>query len=395
MDSKARRMGIVSMLVLAVATVASAQGGPPPGKGGGGGGGGGEETTANNLSYPVVFTGAAIALNGSMDTYTLVGDLGAGFSYGCDRPQVIGTTTYPNFSCVSETGVALGYDECATSLDYCAPTAGCAGGTCVVERIYWQKRSSLWQAGNVTGAGATPVHFGDWGDNLESQTWTSSSVIRVEFTPFNTLTASLRGYQMWHVSGQGVTELWGVRATDGGLAYAYAGTHATVHTAAAQLILSKLETGVGSLANPPDPAGFTWSGDGWAEAVQNTVILPGAELNIGGKVMYGYNWNLKTFTMVGGVLKAGWWRLTFSPGGALAFLPECCAVPADGCPAADACTTLTAPPAAPAAVPLELEVAAAAEEGDTGPLYVPAVDPVHNLTYIDVFIQASKGGGRR
>lgn len=392
MASNVRRMGLVSILVLAVATVASAQGGPPPGKGGGGGG---EETTANNLSYPVLFTGAAIALNGSMDGYTLVGELGAGFSYGCDRPQVIGTTTYPNFSCVSETGVALTYDECATSLDYCAPTAGCAGGTCVVERIYWQKRSSAWQAGNVIYAGATPVHFGDWGDNLESQTWSSTSVVRVEFTPFNTLTASLRGYQMWHVSGQGVTELWGVRATNDPLAYAYDGTHATVHTATAVLVLSKLETGVGSSVNPPDPAAFTWNGTGWTAAAQNTSVAPGAELNIGGKVMYGYNWKLKTFVMDGGVVKGGWWRLTFVPGSALTILPQCCAVPAEGCPAADACITLTAPPAAPAAVPLDLEVAAAAEEGDTGPLYVPVADAVNNLTYIDVYIQAAKGGGRR
>ncbi len=338
----------------------------------------------------------ALLLTPRVSSRQLAGELGAGFSYGCERPQVIGTTTYPNFSCVSETGVALGHDECATNPDYCAPAAGCAGGTCVVERIYWQKRSSVWQAGNVAGAGATPVHFGDWGDNLESQTWTSSSVIRVEFTPYNTLAAALRGYQMWHVSGQGVTEVWGVRATNDPLAYAYEGTHATVHTAAARLVLSKLEVGAGSINNPPDPAAFTWSGSGWSGAVQNSSVAPGAELNIGGKVMYGYNWMLKSFAMDGGVLKAGWWRLTFVPGGALTILPACCAVPADGCPPADACITLTAPPAAPAAVPLDLAVAAAPDVGgDTGSLYVPVADPANNLTYFDVYIQASKGGGKR
>ncbi len=80
----------------------------------GGGGGGGETTAANNLSYPAV--GDAVpTVNATANVP--VGGLGQSYSYGCEPDEVIGTTTYPNTSCVSTDGSNF-YDEatCATDV---------------------------------------------------------------------------------------------------------------------------------------------------------------------------------------------------------------------------------------------------------------------------------------
>jgi hypothetical protein len=37
-----------------------------------------------------------------------------------------------------------------------------------------------------------------------------------------------------------------------------------------------------------------------------------AEINVGGKVLFGYVWNLKNVVMDGGLTKDGYWRITFS-----------------------------------------------------------------------------------
>jgi hypothetical protein len=81
---------------------------------------------------------------------------------------------------------------------------------------------------------------------------------------------------------------------------------------------------------------------------------------------------------------AGWWRLTFyTPAGDVLFPNP--AIP-------------LMPPTLPTPEPLTATslaavMAAATEEGDTGPLYVPVVDSVNHLTYIDICIKSGGGGG--
>jgi len=57
--------------------------------------------------------------------------------------------------------------------------------------------------------------------------------------------------------------------------------------------------------------------------------------------------------------------------------------------------TSLVPPTLPDAIPAGTTIAAvpAAEESDTGPLYLPVIDSVNNLTYIDICITESNGGG--
>jgi hypothetical protein len=371
------RSACAGIALLALAAAAPAASAPPEGG----------ETVSNNLSYPAVFTGDPMVLRGVDGQYALVGALGDGWSLGCAAPETIDSFSYPNTSCVDERGAALSYEACALG-----PCVGQA-----IERIYWQKSDSVWQAETDRGAGRVAAHWIDWGDNLESQTWGITSVVRVEVTPFLGLGAPKTGFQMWHVFGQGPSELWGVHATDAEppVPYVYAGPQATVHTGGARLVLTKLEAGVGDVRVPPDPAAFGWTGSGWTGAAENVLVAPGAELNIGGKVVYGYNWNLKKWAMTSAATKAGWWRLTFFDADARVDVLGACCTGEEGevCEPAPTCTMMVAPPA-PGTPPPEAALLAAPEEGegDTGPLYAPAVDAERDLTWIDVYIQDRQRG---
>jgi hypothetical protein len=396
---------ILASLILAVATSQSlvfAQGqgkggsgnpgggGPPPGKGGGGGE---TETAANNLSYPATFTADKPTLQGTAGLYNLgTADVnpGVSWSYGCNKPETIGTTTYPNTSCVNAaTGMFLTFSECQ---------AVC--GTIPVERIYWQKTSAnVWQAASEgPTAGPRNVAFLNWGDNLETGQWTATSTIRVETTPFSLLSGStLLGFQMWHVSGQGTNELWGVRATgpdyDPAITiapYIYNSPYTIVHTSSARLnfgLLAQLPPGQ-TCGNPPPPSPLKGSGTWqtsparWGEALATVDVAYTPELNIGGKFVYGYNWKVRSMTLPPGLTPAGWWRLTFyTTDGSVNFLSQA--------PLTEPDATYTYYPYVPS------PTSAIAPRADTGPKYLATVDTGNNLTYIDICLNSSTGGGRR
>lgn len=361
-------------LASAIAPAAFAKG-PPSG--------GGEETSSNNLSYPAVFPSTGVTLAGTEGTWTLTGVLGNGMSYGCAIPETIGTTTYPNTSCVTTDGVYMTYDACAAGP--CA-TAG------VVEPIYWQKNAAnVWQADSlgptIPVVGPQYATHLDWGDNLESVSWSASSIIRVETGPFATLTENQTGFQMWHVFGQGTTELWGVHAASAAQPYVYESPYAFIVTPTARLNMAKLEAGASTCptAYTPSPAAPSWDSTAsrWIDTYFLRDIPYTAELAISGKFVYGYVWNLRKDPMpTGASSKGGWWRLTFYSTDVLLNGTQ---------------TIELVPPTLPAAAPAALPAVAAAaeEEGDTGPLYRPVIDTVNNLTYIDICITAAKGGGGR
>ena len=394
---------LVLVGVMLAGQPALGQQGPPPGKGGGGGE---TEAAVNNLSYPAVMIAGTVANPPAipLEVDPAYNILGTHYSYGCDAPQLVGTTTYNNYSCMDASGGYL------TAAD-CALVDVCVGKT--VSRIYWQKKStSYWKAEETPSGPGVTVQYLDWADNLESKSWTTTSTVRVETTPFHDHTVSLnegdtptkRGYQMWHVSGQGTDEVWGVRAAfegeDGTLptaVFAYDSRFTIIKTTEARLNISKLVNGSSPCptAYTPTGSGFagTWTGSGWVGACTLKDEAYTAELNVGGKYVYGYNWPvrrdaLKCDGWVGSSM-AGWWRLTFY-------------TPASGqsLPAVVFDTALTdpnlAPPTLPGADPDPLPPPGlVAAEADTGFLYRPVVDKDKNLTYIDICIVAGGGGGGR
>ncbi len=358
--SKVLFIGLVGLLAAGLSFVA--KNGPPDGVG--------DEATGNNLSVPVIFTGDAMALRGTEASFSLGGAYVDGYVDPVSGLPVIGT-----------------------------PPEGAQQ-----YRIFLQKDAlNTWQAGNNTGALSVDVDYADWGDNLESMTWTTSSIIRVELVPYFVLadhayidsegnpTTLWPAFEMWYVSGSGKDEMWGAAfaVTEDGEGNVYYSPHpftpglGTIHTSSAKLSIQKLEAGEGDQASPPTTV-LTWDplDSVWYNADETATYQPFAldgfptaftpELNIGGKVMYGHVWFMNRLAeedLPAGITKAGWYRLTFSTtDDAILF------------------TALTE-----SALPTE--TATTSEESDSGPLFSPVIDVVNNLTYIDIYIRGGQGNG--
>lgn len=388
-------LGLTAVLMwtlLPTSMALAAKGVRGPGGGGGGAGGGEETVVGNNLSYPAILT--------SQPGKAYTPFAGTSFVWGCDRPS----GDYPNTACVDASGAPLTPDACV------AEGGPCNGFTvATLERIHGQKTTgNTWSADTagveIAGTAVTgisvPASYLDWGDSLESTTWKTNSIIRVETTPFADVTkltftglpstTTLLGYQMWHIFAQGPDEQWGVRVINDGTApYTYQSQNPIIYTTDARLNITKVASTPGGIcpADGVKPAGYPtpiWnisSGIGtWSGTTELRDISFTPELNVGGKWVYGYNWQLRRDVFQN---KAGWWRLTFySPSRAVAFdqlIP----------------VTTTAPliPTATVGYPTASAISIAAE---TGPLYVPVVDYGNNLTYLDICITeqtGNKGGG--
>lgn len=393
-------------LAMAMSAAALAAGGPPSG---GGGGGKPVVETSNNLSYPIIelTSGGAGGTIGAASSSVAPGTFPTNFAYGC--PETDPLAEYPNKSCVSASGTF--YDKGSADC-----IAICGTDPTLIERMYFQKvPGQIWKSEVVGPRGFEHAAYVDWGDALESRTSSSTSVVRVETMPFHVIpqpvelpAVTMQGFEMWHVFGTGKTEMWGARVTDtiGDVLpqhFMYDTTFAIIHTGKSRLNLAKLSPGAVTCPALPsvygsspfdglfDPAGTpealpVWSNSThtWDQSLATTDMVYSAELNIQGKYVYGYNWNLKTFPVTG-VDKAGWWRLTYY---------------ADDVSFAD--DTIIGAPAVPGANPglplvnvaaaVEIEPAAETE----GRLYVAiAKGAPYNLTFIDVCISSAKGGGSR
>lgn len=237
--------------------------------------GGGTETSGNNLSLPVIWAeGKALDLRGTMLQSTLDGP------YWTDE---FGVKWY-----------------------------------------YQQEDLNYWQAENVSGAGSpVQVSWIDFADNMESQTWTLRSQFRTEVVLFQDLTTPMIGYEMQYLWGEGPDEMWGTNGVQ------YPSSQATVFSWLARYTIQKLNTVPYSPEGLPlenSSLGLNWNGethqwDGptnlplynsavWeAEGVDGRALasIYSAELNIPGKVIYGYNWNLRKLNE-----GAGYYRITFS-----------------------------------------------------------------------------------
>jgi len=383
-----------------------------------------EEPIGNNLSYPTVFT-AGLPDEYEWSPYEPA-VLGVHYSFGCDRPEKIDQFNYPNTSCVDESGLEprfLGDEECVA-----------VGGPCEegftseeLDLIYWQKvEGQTWSAETTTAVPPIYAAYLDWSDNIESNTWAVTSVIRVETQPYFTsipgfdptldscgpLDPCLTGLQMWHASGHGTTERWGVRVDNGDPAnhepYVYESPFAVIHTSRARLNLAKLEPAEvecpapGEEPVPPPDLPLMWEVEtddqgeilyGWWETTDPEGDDPctlddleqTVELNVGGKWIYGYNWMTKRMDFEAceddGFDVGGWWRLTFyTEDRSVDFSGQ----EEDYWENPD---VLEPPPEVKADETSLLE-----SDPDEGPMYPPVVDTVNNLTYIDICL-ATKGGG--
>jgi hypothetical protein len=423
--------------------------------------------TGNNLSLPSIQTESALSTAARWNVPTDGAVLGVHYSYGCDVPEGNEQFKYPNTSCVDSLDAPTIYytaEECA---DVGMPCAGYP-----VSRIYWQKvEVNEWWAddeGNNVWSVPVAAKFVDWGDALEANSWNERSVIRVETQPYSsTLTdnpetndvyeASLlvvdeatgqmetcalaaadrgpgpdlgckTGFQMWHVSGQGITEHWGVRATDAddAVSFNYDSPFQIIKTTDARLNLTKMAPGSANCSmpggNPGDdpPTVGNWSYDiesktGFWESTCTYYDQPySVETSVGGKYVYGFNWRMKNVeleSMCPGYEKTGFWRLTFYAPEDITFdvdedilnlvnedgTPVYIVNKAPPAPASEARVLVEEAPVFITSARLDVIASAESDEEDPDAddrLYRPVIDNDNNLTYLDIcIVSKTKGGG--
>ncbi|MEJ2298147.1 MAG: hypothetical protein P8X94_06520 [Woeseiaceae bacterium] len=387
--------------------------------------------SSNNLSTPSIQTESAntVAINWSVPGAPV---LGTHYSYGCAQGESYDEFKYPNTSCVDELMTPTTYYTAEQCVATGMPCEGFAAAE--LSRIYWQKVDvNEWWADDAGILAAVPdfayVDFIDWGDALEAVSWNERSVIRVETQPWNSTidafapeagctddTLCNSGFEMWHVAGQGITEHWGVRATDSDMAvsYNYDSPFRIIKTTNARLNLTKMEAGSALCSqpgsNPGDdpPVRETWVAESaeWADTCTLSDAPFTVETSVGGKYVYGFNWRMKNVeldSLCPGWEKTGFWRLTFYVpddefGNHQDIVFDDATIPNVAPPALASCDR-TLPigedciPPAPEPVPV-----AAAESEDEDPdeddrLYIPVVDSANNLSYLDICIVGKTQGG--
>jgi hypothetical protein len=283
---------------------------------------GDSETVGNNLSFPVIWSDFATkALNGNMGVPpTTEGEWW--YVWGDDPIDPEGEV----FSCKPS----------LTNPDVCEDGNPPGDGASTVYKAYVQKDAdNIWQATNLAPgeeyytdgpiypAGPVNVDLVDWGDNLESIDWSINSRVRTEVVLYENLDIAATEFPMRHVNSWGIDEVHGLQidpdtgqpAVIDGL-----GTQASVFTPNARFTIQKL-----NIESLDDLEGdvLEWEpGNGWTNdynlvndpifnmAVYEASDGPGyynAEVNVKGKVIYGYTWNVRRLN--DGI---GYYRLTFS-----------------------------------------------------------------------------------
>jgi hypothetical protein len=267
------------------------------GETGGGGGEGGDEGYGNNLSFPLIYA----------DGYGTTG-----LTISGTWPGVGPLTPAPAFD--FNTGLRpLSTEVLATFPYFESSTAVSIGGVV----YYPQKTASTWQAEwRNNAAGSQLGVIVDWGDALLSKTYTASSLVRIETVlkqdaTIAGVTDTMTAYKMSLLSGQGITELQGTDKST------YASATRNVFAINARLKIEKIATDGGAdtvVFNKAVYESFGTSseggsgGGGSGGAPSSSAYA--AELNVGGSLVYGYNFRLSSVTGI--PVKTGQYRITFS-----------------------------------------------------------------------------------
>lgn len=262
-----------------------APGVPGGGSGGGGGkGGGGDEGFGNNLSWPVIFAEGR----------------------GLGGAVIAGTNRFANTGLrpLATDSAALAALVAANAVPFWY--AGNVSTPYLNTSVFWQKTANVWQAEWAARTSGSPTNvFVDWGDNLRSVKYATTSVIRLEHVLNANDGTLLRGFPMdVTVNPSSPNEEQGIY-DDGNQTQTVLVTP-TVFSDRARLTIQKLSGEGGTVTYTYlDTAVYQSFGSDGSGAYA-------AEINVGGKVVYGYVWNLKNVVMPPGVQKDGWWRITFS-----------------------------------------------------------------------------------
>jgi hypothetical protein len=268
-----------------------------------------DEESGNNLSLPVIWAdGITKVLRGTFGEETIGGDLWWAWTEVIEEEEV-------EKACLA---------ELPDQVD-CSPPEYDAF------KVYPQRDpTNTWQAESLSldplVDPPVDVTFVDWGDNLEAKDWKLRSIIRTETILYQDISDDqMMGYEMRHLDGLGIDEVWGTTLNT------YMSDEATVYTGCARLTIQRLlgepykteicgedEEGEPIYCRVPmenDELGLTWNPNTseWEEVNPEDPIVEvgdtyfnsavweatgsqdnkvySAEINVKGKVIYGYNWD--------------------------------------------------------------------------------------------------------
>lgn len=210
---------------------------------------------------------------------------------------------------------------------------------------YAQKTTgNTWQA-EYANTGNVDVTYIDWSDNMESVNPKIRAPFRIEMVLFKALDVPMTAYNMAVLEyPSSADELQGTNGLT------YESNYATVVSSKPLLVVQYLGSAV--------PEGLTWQGTQWSSGTVVPVSFA-PELNVGGKYVYGASQGGWKPTSL------GYYRITF-------YVPTGSGLNLSLGTIANASTGFTAP---------------------TEGVATAVVDPVNNLTYMDVLVKAS--GGRK
>jgi len=182
----------------------------------------------------------------------------------------------------------------ATILPYLDPTTAFIKNNVT---YYPQQSASTWQGEWALGAASAVNVTATWGDNLVSQSLTTSSVVRIEMVLTEALdpSAAMTSYAMTSLYGAQANEIQGTDGTT------YGNINPFVFASNARLTIQKMD----GATDPVLLSQPLWSGDGPG-------FLAG-EVSVSGNFTYGFVWNLKNLSPTTAIPTiAGTWRITFS-----------------------------------------------------------------------------------
>ncbi len=353
-----------------------------------------EEAAGNNLSFPVIWAeGITKTLReppadlGEAD-YLLTGEWW--FVWG---PEPIDPDS-PIYSCAPSPSDEL---VCINQTD---PGSDLYP---VVYKAWVQKdANNFWEAYNKTALNQVDVDFIDWGDNLESIDWSIKSRVRTELVIYENVvdqgeSVPVLQYPMRHVSGWGTDEVHGLQTLDGAVydptindPTSTFGMQATVYSERTRMTIQKLNVD----RDDPRLSSLTWEDSKWVDHGGDEVLLinepilnqslaeaadgPGyfnAEVNVKGKIIYGYTWDVKQLNE-----GTGSYRITYS---------------FDGDISTGLNTFITNSTTIIVAEEEEDEgdVHTTEEDAEAGRGGVGMLDFVNNLTYMDIEIVGKTTGG--
>jgi uncharacterized membrane protein YgcG len=290
------------------------------------------EGAGNCLSFPVIWAeGVAKSLrdNPGVDPYMIEGDWWYSWGTNGSDPNITPASCPPDpdNEAFCDDGMPGQFD------DTLVPGFPVADNPMPLAKAYLQKHPENFWEGQILDLSHLPVNIDkiDWGDNLESVDWYTRSQVRTELVLFEDFPSTdpapdvnWKEYSMRHTSGWGIDEVHGMAADLSDNPIYGTGLEATVYSKCARLTIQKFQD---DNPDPNDPllawdvVNGEWTGEGiinpaiFNMAVHEAQDGPGyynAEVNVKGRIIYGYTWNVRRLHDDFGGTAAGKYRITFS-----------------------------------------------------------------------------------